>query len=158
MTGHLRSLISAVPPAMHHYVEFLRVTGAASGSQLTESWEELLDVVSVTTSSIGLRDDGAGGRIPLGALRKVVALDNQLFCHLCLSAKHKSVRAGERKLAPHTSGDLPLVLTQTIQAYVLSDDREPLSSFLSQPEHSLDRSWERVRTLESSTSESREIV
>ncbi|KAH6887889.1 hypothetical protein BKA70DRAFT_69861 [Coprinopsis sp. MPI-PUGE-AT-0042] len=113
LLGDLNLLVSAIPAAVRHGVTLnLQVT--STSTRRTGACEELLNVISISSSNISnlsLRDDGAAYSIPLGALWKLMALDNlqslilavdcnvqpnqdepdQIFHHLCLSAKHKAM-------------------------------------------------------------------
>ncbi|KAH6901988.1 hypothetical protein BKA70DRAFT_1113535 [Coprinopsis sp. MPI-PUGE-AT-0042] len=113
LSGDLPSLVSAIPAAVQHGLTALEV--ASAETRLTgSSWEELLDVISISCSnisSLSLKDDRAAYSFPLGALWKLMALDNlqslilrvdcnvqttqdgpdQVFHRLCLSARHKTM-------------------------------------------------------------------
>jgi hypothetical protein len=112
LSGDLLTLISAVPAAIHHGVTNLHLE--TTDTQPTGAWEELVDTISILSSSINqlfLQDNGGTHSISLGGLWKLLALENlhslglkvdckvqpteggadQLFHHLCLSAKHKAV-------------------------------------------------------------------
>ncbi|KAH6901993.1 hypothetical protein BKA70DRAFT_1196659 [Coprinopsis sp. MPI-PUGE-AT-0042] len=114
LSGEPHSLVSAIPAAVRHGVTKLQVGSAESRQVAGASWDELLDVISVScsnVSSLSLQDNSANYSIPLGALWKLMALDNlqslilwvdcnvqptqdgpdQIFHHLCLSAKHKAM-------------------------------------------------------------------
>jgi hypothetical protein len=117
LAGDFRSIVSAIPVSARHGVREIKFL--TSYDTPKESWdlEELLEVISISCSNVSniwLQDFWRAYTIPLRSLWKLMALDNlqslvfrsvrvdcgveptqdqgadQLFHHLCLSAKHKA--------------------------------------------------------------------
>ncbi|KAH6901990.1 hypothetical protein BKA70DRAFT_1113450 [Coprinopsis sp. MPI-PUGE-AT-0042] len=113
LSGAPFSLVSAIPAAARHGATNLQVESTDS-RHMRIFWQELLDVISISCSSVSslsLLDQDYIYDISLGTLWKVMALDNlqsltvtvacdvesaqaygpdQIFHRICLSAKHKA--------------------------------------------------------------------